>query len=45
MYNVARHIWDQRSQRGVGAVALHRHIVVVDRLDKGITWEAMVVDS
>jgi hypothetical protein len=39
--NVARHIWDQRNRRGIGAVASIVVPWLVDRLDESITWEAM----
>jgi hypothetical protein len=39
--NIARHIWDQRSGRGIGAVACIVIPWLVDRMDMGVTWEAM----
>jgi hypothetical protein len=39
--NRARHIWDQRSRGGMGALATVVVPWVVDRLDAGVTWEAM----
>ena len=40
--NRARHIWDQRSKDG-GMGAMTSIVIpwLVDRLDKGITWQAM----
>jgi hypothetical protein len=39
--NFARHIWDRRDRRGIGAVACVVVPWFVDRLARGITWEAM----
>jgi hypothetical protein len=39
--NRARHIWDQRSRGGMGALATVVVPWLVDRLDAGVTWEAM----
>lgn len=39
--NIARHIWDQRSQRGIGAVACIVIPWLVDRMETGTSWEAM----
>jgi hypothetical protein len=40
--NRARHIWDQRSKdSGMGAMATIVVPWLVDRLDKGVTWQAM----
>jgi hypothetical protein len=41
-YNRARHIWDQRSaDGGMGAMTSVVILWLVDRLDKGMTWQAM----
>ncbi|HLP69312.1 MAG TPA: hypothetical protein VK181_17485 [Rhizobium sp.] len=39
--NVARHIWDQRSRSGIGAVACIVIPWLIDRMDRGVAWEAM----
>lgn len=39
--NLARHIWDQRDARGVGALATVVLPWLVDRLQRGVTWQAM----
>jgi hypothetical protein len=39
--NRARHIWDQRSRGGMGALTTVVVPWLVDRLDEGVTWEAM----
>lgn len=39
--NRARHIWDQRSRGGMGALTTVVVPWLVDRLDQGVTWEAM----
>ncbi|WP_213947451.1 hypothetical protein [Luteibacter sp. dw_328] len=39
--NRARHIWDQRSRGGTGALTTVVVPWLVDRLDQGVTWEAM----
>jgi len=41
-HNRARHIWDQRSaDGGMGAMTSVVVLWLVDRLDKGVTWQAM----
>jgi hypothetical protein len=39
--NIARHIWDQRSVGGLGAVTSIVVPWLADRLQSGVTWEAM----
>jgi hypothetical protein len=39
--NLARHIWDRPDARGVGAVATVVLPWLVDRLQRGLTWQAM----
>ena len=39
--NIARHIWDQRSGKGIGAVTSVVIPWLADRLDSGVTWQAM----
>lgn len=39
--NFARHIWDRRDRRGIGAVACIVVPWLIDRLAAGLTWEAM----
>jgi hypothetical protein len=39
--NLARHIWDQRDARGMGALTTVVLPWLVDRLHKGVTWQAM----
>jgi hypothetical protein len=41
-HNRARHIWDQRSEDGgMGAMTSIAIPWLIDRLDKGVTWQAM----
>jgi len=39
--NLARHIWDRRSSKGIGAVACIVIPWLVDRLEAGASWQAM----
>ena len=39
--NFARHIWDRRSERGIGAVACIVIPWLVDRMADGASWQAM----
>lgn len=39
--NFARHIWDRRSERGIGAVACIAIPWLVDRMADGTSWQAM----
>jgi hypothetical protein len=39
--NRARHIWDQRSRGGMGALTTVVVPWLIDRLEEGVTWEAM----
>lgn len=39
--NFARHIWDRRSERGIGAVACIVIPWLVDRMADGTSWQAM----
>ncbi len=39
--NLARHIWDRRDRRGIGAVTCMVVPWLVDRLDRDVTWKAM----
>lgn len=39
--NIARHIWDQPSRRGIGAVACIVVPWLVDRMETGTGWEEM----
>ncbi|HTH98681.1 MAG TPA: hypothetical protein VL574_14800 [Stellaceae bacterium] len=39
--NLARHIWDRRNRHGMGAVASIVVPWLVDRLEAGVSWQAM----
>ncbi|MGH7071574.1 MAG: hypothetical protein ACREFO_16395, partial [Acetobacteraceae bacterium] len=39
--NAARHIWDRRNQLGIGATACIVVPWLVDRMERGVTWQAM----
>ena len=39
--NHARHIWDRRDERGIGAVACIALPWLVDRMQTGTSWQAM----
>ena len=39
--NLARHIWDHRNKKGVGALTTVVIPWLVDRMEAGVTWQAM----